>query len=308
MIITGKRKRKLDKKLFTIKQGTKVVIGLHVDETTTAKLKQIGFTKQLNDGETVLPPSDFGPICKFNSEGKEKIHRDQAMETAYRQIEWTWEQWAGRYETETQSKIVDVPYKRYPRTLIPPPSIELSIVMNKNGEKFLVTSKQKLNFDNPDHLIHCINIFLEIFNQCNIMTEVLDNYSIKNVKQLNWHILPHGKYPWEKVQEQLKPIFKKEKEQKKVVIRHRLEIITRFDPEFVAIGQAGFSGYLIFGFPRKNLYILESLYYGNATYIFEEQWETLSRLTKAEILTGNLQRDRIIHRVKWDGQIKKMLS
>ena len=230
------------------------------------------------------------------------------METAYRQVEWTWEQWSGRYDTETMSKIVDVPYKRYPRTLLPPPSIELSIVKNNKGEKFLVAPKQELDFDDTDALLHCINIFLEIFNQCQILSEHLEGYSIKNVKQLNWQVLPHGKYPWKKIQGQLKPIIEREKEQKQIVMQHRLELITGYDPEFVAIGKAGFSGYLIFGFPRKNLYVLESLYYGNATYVFEENWAILSKLTKAEILTGNFQKDRIIHRVKWDGHIKQLLN
>ena len=308
MIISGKRKRKLDKKLFRLKEGSYVVPSVSISNLLTKTLLGIGFTNKMEDGETILPPSDFGPVCRFNADGKEIVHKNRPMETAYRQVEWTWEQWSGRYDTETMSKIVDVPYKRYPRTLLPPPSIELSIVKNNKGEKFLVAPKQELDFDDTDALLHCINIFLEIFNQCQILSEHLEGYSIKNVKQLNWQVLPHGKYPWKKIQGQLKPIIEREKEQKQIVMQHRLELITGYDPEFVAIGKAGFSGYLIFGFPRKNLYVLESLYYGNATYIFEENWAILSKLTKAEILTGNFQKDRIIHRVKWDGHIKQLLN
>lgn len=308
MIITGKRKRKLDKQLIRLPKGTEVITGFKVNDDSIKTLSQIGFSDSLSDGETVLPPSNVGPVCRFNAEGKDIVHKDQPMETAYRQVEWTWEQWAGRYDTETMSKIVDVPYKRYPRTFVPPPSMELSVAVNNQGEKYIVAKKQKLDFDNPDELLHCINVFLEIFSQCQILTKDLNGYTIKKVKQLNWQILPPGKYPWKKVQGQLKPIIDKEKEQKQILIRHRLELITKYDPEFVAVGRAGFSGYLIFGFPRKNLYVLESLYYGNATYVFEENWETLSKLTKAEILTGNFQKDRIIHRVQWDGHIRTLLN
>jgi len=95
---------------------------------------------------------------------------------------------------------------------------------------------------------------------------------------------------------------------KQIVIRYRLKTITLYDPEFVAIGQAGFEGYLVFGFPAKNLFILESLYTGNATYIFEENWETLSKLTKAEILRDGLQKERIIHREGWERNIKTYLN
>jgi hypothetical protein len=307
MIITGKRKRKLDKKFYRLDDGTSIILGVPVNDGTIKTIRQIGFTEKIDEGETILPPAKFGPICRYNCDGKEIVHKDQPMETVYRQIEWTWEQWAGRYDTETMSKIVDVPYKRYPRTLDPPPSVELSITTNKNGQRYIVSPTFNLDFDDNDLLLHTLNIFLEIFNQCQVLTEDLDSYSIQNLKQLNWRILPPGKYPWKKVEGQLTPIIEKEKQQNQVVIRHRLEIITGYNPEFVAIGKAGFSGYLIFGFPKKNLYVLESLYYGNATYVFEENWETLSKLTKAEILTGNFQQDRIIHRVKWDGHMRKLL-
>lgn len=308
MILSGKRKRKLDKKLFRFNAGTPIIVGISIDDNIKEILQKIGFTESLEVGEKILPPSLFGPVCRFNAEGKDIVHKDQPMETVYRQVEWTWEQWAGRWGTDTKSKIVDVPYKRYPRTFLPPPSIELSIAEKYPGEKYLVSPAQILDFDNPDSLLHILNVFLEIFNQCQVLSENLDGFTIQNVKPLNWQILPPGKYPWKKVEGQLKPIIEKEKPQNQVVIRHRLELITAYNPEFVAIGKAGFSGYLIFGFPRKNLYILESLYYGNATYIFEEDWQTLSQLTKAEILTGNFQKNRIIHRVKWDGHIKELLG
>jgi len=308
MLITGRRKRKLDKKLQRFAEGTKIIPGLAINDEMNDTLLNIGFTEDFNVGETVLPPSDIGPICRFNAEGRFIVHKDQPMETAYRQVEWTWEQWAGRYDTETQSKIVDVPYQRYPRTLVYPPSIELSIVQNSEGQKYIIAPMCELRFQEPDTLLHSINIFLDIFGHCEILSENLEGYVITNLKRLNWKVLPPGKWPWKKVKKEVSPLVKKTSEQNQVVITYRLTTITDFEPEFVAIGRAGFSGYLIFGFPKKNLYVLESLYSGNATYVFEEQWEELSKLTKAEILQGNLQRDRIIHRERWESQINNLLE
>ena len=71
---------------------------------------------------------------------------------------------------------------------------------------------------------------------------------------------------------------------------------------------AGFNGYVIMGFTKKNLYLLESAYYGNATYIFDEDWRDLSKMTKAKILNENLQKDRIIHREGWEENIKELLN
>lgn len=308
MLITGKRKRKLDKKLLSFADGSKVIPGLAINDQLKDLLFEIGFTTDLNVGETVLPPSKFGPVCRYNAEGKIVIHKNKPMETAYRQVEWTWEQWAGYWGTETQSKIVDVPYQRYPRTLIPPPCIELSVTQNPESEKFIVAPDHEINFQEPDALLHAINIFLEIFGQCEVLSEDLQGYTIANVTRLNWKILPPGKWPWEKVEKEVKPLVDQASEQNQIVIRYRLQAITAFDPEFVAIGQAGFSGYLIFGFPKKNLYVLESLYSGNATYVFEEEWEELSKLTKAQILQENLQKDRIIHREPWKAKVDKLLE
>ena len=47
---------------------------------------------------------------------------------------------------------------------------------------------------------------------------------------------------------------------------------------------------------------------GNATYVFDKDWEELSKLTKAQILDEGLQRDRVIHRKGWHQRIRHLLS
>lgn len=127
-------------------------------------------------------------------------------------------------------------------------------------------------------------------------------------KRLNWQILPPGKYPWERVQTAVQPIVTQAKRGNQAVINRRLEVVSESQPEFVAIGQAGFNGYIVFGFPAKNLYVLESAFYGNATYVFEENWESLSQKTKAEILNEALQKARIIHISGWEQAIRALLK
>jgi hypothetical protein len=73
-------------------------------------------------------------------------------------------------------------------------------------------------------------------------------------------------------------------------------------------GQAGFEGYLIFGFTEKDLFVLESLVYGNATYVLGSNWESLAGLTKKEILAADLHVARIIHRQGWDSEIARLLA
>ena len=49
----------------------------------------------------------------------------------------------------------------------------------------------------------------------------------------------------------------------------------------------------------------ESIYPNNATYVFADNWQELSQLTKAQILNGGLQNARLIHKENWKEDIKK---
>lgn len=307
MLIVGKRKRILDRGLYSLGEGTEVTPGIEINNENKSILLDIGFSQQFVNGETILPPTTFGPINRFNAEGKEIKQTDKPMETAYRQVEWHWEQWSGYLQTEHMSKIVDVPYERYPRTFVAPPSVELSIKTNTTGRKFVVAPALSLNFNEPKQLIHEINIFLEIFGYCQILTPELTGFIEAKIIKLNWTILPPGQWPWVKLEQEVKSIVNNASEQNQIVIKYRLKLINEYNPEFVAVGTAGFYGYLIFGFPERTLYVLESIYTGNATYVFEENWEYLSKLTKSEILVGNLQKERIIHRITWEDKIKRLL-
>ena len=46
-------------------------------------------------------------------------------------------------------------------------------------------------------------------------------------------------------------------------------------------------------------YILESVFPNNATYVLQDNWEKISQLSKAEILSQNLHKARIVHSESW---------
>lgn len=50
---------------------------------------------------------------------------------------------------------------------------------------------------------------------------------------------------------------------------------------------------------------MDSIIYGNATYIFEGDWIIVSRLTKSEIIKNKLAKDRIVHNNNWKENINK---
>lgn len=147
-----------------------------------------------------------------------------------------------------------------------------------------------------------------MFGECTVLTEDLEKLIRSPVVPLNWRVLPPGRWPWAALQKKVGPLIEQAPGGNQTVIRHRFETINGYGPDFVAVGQAGFRGYVIFGFTENNLFVCESIYTGNATYVFDERWEELSKMTKAEILSQDLQTDRIIHRSKWDDRIRALLT
>ena len=296
LIIRKKRIMNLSS-LNSLPMGIEVRVGITINKDFLPKLKRMGFTVPLLIGETLLPAA-IGPVTKRNSEGSYLLHRDQKRELHFRMVEWKYNEWRGRYDKAEVKKITDVPYLRYPRTFIPPKSIEFTVV-EVNGVNKLVSPILEVSRENEDLIVHIINICLEVFNECEILSLKNDLYILPNVIRKNWLILPRGKMPWEKRKPSLLKVIDAANGNNKKVIVSRLETINSYMPDFTAVGEAGFGGYVIFGFTDNNLYVLESSAVNNATYVLRDEWEKLSQLTKAEILSNELHELRIIHNKNW---------
>lgn len=233
------------------------------------------------------------------------------METVTRQREWRWTEFHGRDRIERWDVVV-TSYRRYPRTLIPPPGVELTLIQDTQGRKWVASPTLmvplKGHEEDERDFLHVVNLFLEIFGQCEVRTSNFEEIIRAPIRRLNWTLLAPGPRPWERLQKELEPVIRNAPTGNQPVIHYRFELINSFGPEFYAVGKAGFRGYVVLGFPKKDLYVLESLETGNATYIFGDDWEALSKLTKREILASQLQRARVVHRADWKEQIEKLLS
>lgn len=296
--------RSLKPYMRLIPQGDNVYAGLV--NPPGAILKKIGFSDQLADGEMVLP-APVGRASDYNANGKEDIHKDQPMEMAYRTVEWHWTEYHGRERVE-QTDFRDVSYKRYPRTHIPAPALELTLFTNSNGERVVMSPLVSNWRSNEAELMHAVNLLLDIFGECSFFNEAREQIVTAPTRRLNWKILPPGEHPFPALRKELDDVLKSVKAGNRSFVDHRLERINSFKPDFTAIGQGGFSGYVVFGFPKKDIYVLESVLYGNATYVLGDDWEKLSQLTKAEILSDKLHKDRIVHLRNWFEKTRRLLT
>ncbi len=266
------------------------------------KIKIFGFDDGVENGDSILP-APFNNYSKKNSEMFFTIDASLPMEKYTQTLYWTRNEWAGRGETREVTEYVDITRFRKHRDWHKPYSVNFTYV--DEGEAYIISDGIIYNSENNEKLKNTVNMVLGLFGECTIDYKSMPS-GIKK-KRLDWDILPPGKYPWEKVRDSIETITKKCNRTQTAMMLRNCKTIIDMEPEFVAYGKSGFRGYVAFGFPKRNMYILESIFPNNATYVFNNDWETLSKMTKAEILSNDLQEARIIHSANWDKKFKELM-
>lgn len=126
-------------------------------------------------------------------------------------------------------------------------------------------------------------------------------------KRVKWRFLPPGKRPFAEIICNLDKAAKKYG--KEIYEIERLTRIEELGPTETWIGDEGFRGYVAFVFVRYNCVVLECPRTNNAAYIFGENWKSLSRLTKSELLnTRQRELERVIHTDGWFFRLTKLLA
>jgi len=271
------------------------------------RLASLGFSIPFVAGEALLPAASFGRAARRNANGHEIVHRDQPKETRYHQIQWTWTERHGTDSVE-RTGIKDRPYYRYPRTKVLPYAVEIAMQTNSAGE-FVITSGpfDATNGDGRASLQNTIHMYVDLFGSCVLARNVQDAHQIVS-RRLNWEILPHGEWPWERVRESIGEVIRRTKPNEQPVLQARFDALGAYRPTFTATGQGGFSKYIVHGWEPPGIYLLESMEVNNATYVLKDQWEAVSAMTKAQILGANAHDSRLIHRKEWFGELEALMA
>lgn len=305
----NRKTRNITKYLNHLQPSELYMLGLAVTVELEQRLADLGFDVPLVPGQRLLPPARKGPASRRNAEGFDLIHRDRLKETAYRQVVWTWTQFSGRNSTEEMSKLVDVPYQRYPRTRVAPYSVELEVRMRSDGQMYVVTGP----FTNTDAQIstatNTANMLREVLGGFEVLGKDLSSWVSAPIRRLNWQLLPAGKNPWESSIPALERMVSHAPAGNQGVLRARLSAVGEKKPDFVAVGLGGFDGYAVFGFVKQALCVLESPHVNNATYVLPmASWEAISQMTKAEILDAGAHTARIVHTRAWFDTLDEILG
>lgn len=299
MLIIKKRINIIDGYIAPFKNEDGLYVATEINTTVLEQsLKAIGFPSIVFTGVKLIPRG-IGPVTKFNAEGRDIPLKYLPMETYYRDAYI--KDWHGDYH------YVDIPGERYQREHIGAPCQEISLI-TIGGKNYAISDLLPNTQEGKEQIKHVVNLFLEIFGICEILDKnKCPEVATAKLKRANWQILPEGEIVWERVN-QIAGNIQDSNELVGQLQKYRFKTIIKYKPDLVYYGNGGFHGYLVFVFKKKKLVLMENMIYGNATYVFGDNWAELSKLSKAEIIKQNLQERRLVHRESWPYQISVLLK
>ncbi|MEM5299094.1 hypothetical protein VSR82_32840 [Burkholderia sp. JPY481] len=306
--MVNRKTRNINRDLAHLRAGEQYLLGLPLSTIQPERLERAGLGTRPVNGTRVLPPAVGGGASRRNANGFDIIHRDRPKETRYRQISWTWTERHGR-DTVEQTGVKDVPYLRYPRTFVPPYAVELQIQMRPDGASFVVAGPFTVGSDLDTTATNTANVFCEQFGGFEVLSLALGSWVAAPVRRVNWELLPPGRNPWLGAKPALDRIVASAPAGNREVIAARFAAIGKHTPDFVAVGAAGFDGYAVFGFPSQGFCLLESRQVNNATYVLSDtNWERVSQMSKAEILSAGAHEGRLIHTRSWFDELELVFA
>ncbi|MBR2897421.1 MAG: hypothetical protein IKC04_06030 [Oscillospiraceae bacterium] len=292
------RKRIINPKryLYALSPGDKFYIAATLTEDDIQWLRHYGIK---SDGKPRIPiPGRSATIA--NADGRWLIHRNRPKEErvflrTYHLVSWQGDDIYGSY---VQHRMC------YPRELIPP--TELAFVV----EEGVIYSPLMSNSEAEMPVVKAaMNIVLEMVGHCEVWTADKAP-ALPPVKQYGvpWEILRAGTRDEDVLKAYIEKTVERKTKAQQIEILNRHEYLWKMKPEFCVMGTQNFFGYVVYGFPKLDLYIFESNGINNATYMFRGNWEEASRLTKMEVLSGGLQEARVYHTEHWEDHMSHLVA
>ena len=303
MRIDKRRVRNLATHLYQVPPGETFRVRVPLDAQADELLKRIGFEEAPSAGDTILP-AIRGPVSRYNAEGRWLVHRDRPKESRYiRTVFWTRKDWGGNEHTDFRDIFRDC----YPRTHLPPPAVELTYIEHA-GEAYLVSPQLKNDAASEETNRHVVNLCLELARGCEVVRDDLEAFAPPATRNVNWKLLPPGRHPWPRVKEHIDTLLTRLSPKTRHVIYDRQQTVMAHGPDEQHVGVGGFADYVAYVFTSRGLVVLESVRRGNAIYAFGQDWQTVSQLSKAEIIAGDLQVERIVHSQGWKDRLARLLN
>ncbi|WP_114226945.1 MULTISPECIES: hypothetical protein [Sphingomonas] len=155
---------------------------------------------------------------------------------------------------------------------------------------------QDLNFN--------LRLLREAVGEAGIYPADLSDSEFARLQHVEWELLPPGAV--DRVLTQIRSRRFVDPRRLEVA-QSRLTTLDRLNPDAFVVGRGRFAAYFGAKFGSK-IVALENLEYGNAIYVFADDWEALSQLSRTELIR---RRDpsvvRIPHLPGWQSALRKRL-
>jgi hypothetical protein len=265
------------------------------------------------DGKAVVNPSASLPAMtngrwsKYNINGWVKVRRDKEKED---RVVGGWESPNfGDWEKGSHTHWHTV--HAYPRETLYGQRIPLLIdVGPSNDDRVCVGFRvdrvfDRTHLDERDLLFACSLLRENSRHHAAVVPTDLSVESWLENQRVTWELLPRGEATFEDVVARLRIRGDTPRVRE---AQGRYEAMESLNPMATIVGDGEFSRYFGFKF-REDLVALECLDYGNALYLMYEDWESLSKRSRIDLLADpNARYDRIIHRAGWEGRLRILLT
>jgi hypothetical protein len=257
----------------------------------------------------VIPPPDVGRYSTRNVEGWEFPRKDLPKTTKSFYMEApNFGDWSKGSHTVVHDRYV------YQREFREPRDIAISIELLSASEgvnpnylmKFaveFVLEPQDSDFE--DDLLFCLNLLQESVGAVDVYPSSATKEDFVKTQTLDWEIFPPGSV--EEVVSRLSKKIRSAKAGTDEVIRDRIEAFSKLKPKAYIQGTGGFNSYVGALF-ADDLVVFENVRYGNALYILYDDWESVSRRSRIDLIRGtDADFERIIHGPVWKEQLNVII-
>jgi hypothetical protein len=297
----------LQKQLATINGPTAVVATvLTVTESDLLSYAHFNLSSvngQITAGEPVLLPRTRGLFAARNLDGWVEKRKDLPKEQ--REIFNMAPDWNGNGYHTVSRTIEAWPLQHHSARLNTISATVLEQLRDGALVRFRVDQPLSRESDSfATDLKFNIRFLKEAVGAANVFDADLSDEDFAKIQTVDWQMLPAGS--GDRVLAQLATRRGVSAERMRVA-GERLRTLDRLGHDGFIVGTGRFSNYFGAKFGQR-LVALENLEYGNALYVFEENWEELSKLSRSELVR---RRDPQVHRIPhvsgWQSVIRKLL-
>lgn len=289
----------------TIKKISADVIGQGLYDHLSIRLGADGIEFE----SPVIPPPDVGRYSQRNVEGWEFPRKDLPKITKSFYMEApNYGDWSNGSHTVVHDRLVYQKEFREPRDIAI--SIEFLSVSEGVSKIYLMKFAVEcvLDRDDPDFeddLLFCLNLLQENVGAVDVYPSGTTREDFIKTLTLDWEIFPPGSV--EEIVSRLSKKMRRMKAGTASVLRDRIETFSKLKPRAYIQGTGGFNTYVGAQF-ADDLVVFENVRYGNALYVLYDDWESVSRRSRIDLIRGtDADFDRIVHGPVWKEQLDAII-